>query len=297
MTFIVRRTAGRNHYYVDLDVHPRHRVPGVPTIARAMANKKLENYASTATADYALNHWDELNAMPPADRLRAIMRGRWDERDAAGNVGTTVHRLGEKLVAGEQVAVPSEIRGYVDSYVKFLDLSDLNAHHVEVPCYSEKHQYAGTIDLVGDLVLPDLPEWEDVARDADGRSLGILDPKTGRGVYETAALQLLPYRFSDWLITAGATSADPDKRTEVRTPAVDFTAAVHVHPDGRPATLVRTDSTPEAFEKWLYLRQVYDLQQDAELLLYPPTPYPATLPEVEPSGDLDEGLDDPDGDF
>lgn len=298
MTFIVRRTAGRNHYYVDVDVDPRHRVPGVTTIGKAMANRKLENYASSATADFAVNNWEELSAMPPADRLRAIMRGRWGERDAAGNVGSTVHRLGEKLLTGEAVAVPEELKGYVASYVKFMELSDLNAHHIEVPCYSDMHRFAGTIDIIGDLVLPDLELWDDVPRDKDGRSIGVLDPKTGRGVYESAAFQLVAYRNAEKLITAGATSADPLKRSEIDMPPVDFTAAVHIHPDGSPATLIRTDSSPEAFRQWLYLRQVYDLQQDAELLIYPPTPYPATLPvdeaETDPAAELGSF---PDGEF
>ena len=308
MTFILRRTAGRNRYYVDIDVAPRHRVPGVTTIIKAMANKKLENYASSATADYAVNNWgrtpcpdcghagSELSALPAADRLRAIMGGRWDKRNEGASIGSEVHRLGEKLLDGEAVAVPEELKGYVDSYVKFMDLSDLNARHIEVPCYSVEHQYAGQIDIIGDLVLPDLPEWEDVSRDADGRSVGVLDPKSGHGVYESAALQLVAYRRSDFLILKGAASADPLQREEIPMPAVDFTAAVHVHPDGRPATLVRTDSSPEAYRSFLYLRQVYDLQQTADELLYPPTPYPAQLPTAEVDPDAELGSV-PNGDF
>ena len=295
--FVVRRTAGRNHYYVDIDVAPRHRVPGVTTIVKAMASRKLMVYASSATADFAVNNWPELDAMPPADRLRAIMAGRWDQRDAAGSIGSEVHRLGEKLVAGETVAVPEHLKRYVDSYVGFLDLSDLNAHHVEVPCYSEDQQYAGTIDIVGDLVLPDLPEWEDVARDGDGRSLGVLDPKSGKGVYESAALQLVAYRYSTRLITAGATSSDPEKRAEVDMPPVGFTAAVHIHPDGRPATLVRTDSSPEAYRSFCHLRQVYELQQTADELLYPPTPYPARLDAAGEPDDNLPGMMPLDGEF
>lgn len=276
--FVVRKTAGRNHYYVDVDVDQRHRVPGVTTVIKAMANAKLENYASTATADYAVNYWDELHAMRPADRLRAIMGGRWNKRNEGAANGTDVHRFGEKLLRGEGADIPPHLRGYVDSYVDFMDLSDISAEHIEVPCYSDLHKYAGTIDIIGDLILPDLPEWEDVPRDSQGRSLGLLDPKTGRGVYESAALQLVAYAHSDRLIIEGATSQDRDKRVEIDTPAVDFTAAVHVHPDGRPATLIRTDSTPEAFLQFLYIRQVYEVQKDAENLLYPPTPYPYRAP-------------------
>lgn len=296
MTFIVRRVAGRNHYYVDIDVAPRHRVPGVTTIVKAMANKKLENYASSATADYAVNNWEKLDAMPPADRLRAIMGGRWDKRNEGADRGKEVHRLGEKLLVGEAVAVPEALKGYVDSYVGFMNLSDLRTHYIEVPCYSIEHQFAGTIDFIGDLILPDLAEWEDVPRDADGRSVGVMDPKTSRDIYESAALQLLAYRNADFLITAGATSADPLKREEIPMPVVDFTAGVLVHPDGAPATLVRTDSSPEAFRQFCYLRQVYDLQQTAEELVYPPTPYPAVAPVVKADPDAELGAV-PNGEF
>lgn len=295
MTFIVRRTAGRNHYYVDADVHPRHRVPGVTTIGKAMQNRKLENYASSATADYAVNNWETLNAMPPADRLHAIMGGRWDKRNAGADLGTAIHRFGERLLVGEPVDVPPDMRGYVDSYVRFMDRSEIEAEHIEVPCYSATHAYAGTIDIMGDLILPDTEVWEDVARDEEGRSYGALDPKSGGGVYESAALQLVAYVHSERLITAGATSFDRALREEIETPAVDFAAALHIHPDGTTATLVRTDCSDAAFRKWLYLRQVYDLQQTADELLYPPTPYPWTsaqrapieYPEAEPDGVAD----------
>jgi hypothetical protein len=274
--FVVRRTAGRNHYYVDIDIAPRHRVPGVTTIVKVMANAKLEKYGAVATAEYAVNNWATLDAMPPADRLKAINGGRWEKRDAAGNVGKDVHRYGEHLIAGESVDIPDHLQGYVESYLGFMDASQIAADHVEVPCYSATHRYAGTTDIFGSLILPDTPEWDDVPRDDAGRSFGVLDPKTGRGVYESAALQLVAYAHSEFLITAGATSADPEKRSEIRTPQADFAAAVHIHPDGTPATLIRTDMSAEAFDGFLTLVKAYDLQQRSDDLLYPPTPYPFT---------------------
>lgn len=274
MTFIVRKTAGRNHYYVDYDIDPRHRVPGVTTICRAMSNAKLDGYTAKATAEYAVNNWERLSAMGPADRLSAIMGGRWEQRDAAGDKGTAIHRYGEDLLAHKQADIPEYLRGYIDSYISFMDISEIQADHIETPCYSGTHRYAGTIDIIGSLILPDTAEWEDVPRDGNGRSFGVLDPKSGRGVYESAALQLCAYANSEYLIIEGATSADPDKRVEIPMPAVDFAAAVHIQPDGSPAVLIRTDCTPESFGKFLHLAQVYDLSQTAEELLYPPTPYP-----------------------
>lgn len=281
MTFVVRRTAGRNHYYVDIDIDPRHRLPGVTTIIKAMANKRLETYASSATADYAVNNWEAMNALPPADRVRAIMGGRWEKRDAAGANGSDVHRFGEKLLLGEPVEVPPALRGYVESYVRFMDLSQIRAEHIEVPCYSDTDRYAGTIDILGDLVLPDLEEWADVPRDEDGRSFGVLDPKTGKGVYESGALQLCAYAHAERIILEGATTSDRSKRVEIDMPAVDFAAAVHIHPDGTPATLVRTDASDDAYRRFQYLIQIYDLQQHADELLYPPTPYPYSRPSAK----------------
>jgi hypothetical protein len=278
MTFVVRKTAGRNHYYVDIDIDPRHRLPGVTTIIKAMANKRLEIYASSATADYAVNNWAEMDALPPADRVRAIMGGRWGKRDAARDNGKDVHRFGEKLLIGEPVEVPPSMRGYVESYVRFMDVSQIRAEHIEVPCYSAADKYAGTIDILGDLILPDTEEWADVVRDEDGRAYGILDPKTGKGIYESAALQLCAYAHAERIILEGATSSDRTKRVEINMPAVDFAAAVHIHPDGTTATLVRTDASDDAFRKFQYLIQIYDLQQHADELLYPPTPYPYSRP-------------------
>lgn len=276
VTFIVRRTAGKYHYYVDVDVAPRYRVPGVTSICRAMSNDKLDAYTAKATAEYAVNNWVKLDDMGPADRLSAIMGGRWEGRDKAGALGTAVHRYGEDLLAHKQADIPDGIRGYVDSYVAFMDFSEIQADHIEVPCYSDTHRYAGTIDIIGSLILPDAPEWEDVPRDGLGRSYGVLDPKTGRGVYESAALQLCAYANAEYLITEGATSKDPDKRAEIPMPAVDFAAAVHIHPDGTPATLIRVDITPAAFDSFVHLAHVYNLKQHADELLYPPTSYPQT---------------------
>ncbi len=300
MTFVVRRTAGRNHYYVNLDIGPRHRIPGVTTIGKALANKKLETYASSATADFAVNNWEALSAEPPATRVRSIMAGRWGKRDEAGAIGTEVHRLGERLLVGEPVIIPKHLIGYVDSYVRFMEQSDIAVDHVEVACYSESDDFAGTIDLTGDLLLPDTPEWADVERDDEGRSYGLLDPKTGKGVYETAAFQIIAYAHSEWLIVKGATSKDRDAREEIATPKYDFGAALHIHPDGTPATLIRVDISDDAYAWWRVLRQAYELQQIGEEFLYPPTPYPAEpesritpdnlpWPEVEQLAD-DDGI-------
>lgn len=294
MTFVVRRAAGRNHYYVDLDVGPRARIPGVTTIGKALANSKLDYYQASSTAAYAVNNWDELAAMPVADRLNTIMRGRNNHRDSAGNIGTQIHRFGEKLLVGEPVDIPPELIGYVDSYVRWMERSDVAVEHVEIACYSVTDDFAGTIDFIGDMEPPDTPEWADVPRDDEGRAYGIIDPKTGKGIYESAAFQIIAYAHSERLITVGATSKDRAIREEIETPRFDFGAALHIHPDGSIATLHRVDISDDAFEWWRILRQAYTLREIADEFLYPPSDYPYVAPATEPTPVGDEwGADMP----
>lgn len=254
MTFIVRRQAGRNHYYVDLDTDERW--PGVTTITKALPKDALINWAAETTARYAVNNWDRLHPMPPADRLKALMGGRWEERDAAANRGTAVHKLADRLAHGERVTVPPELAGHIESYVRFLDEYQVVAQYVEAVVYSEKHRYVGTLDLIADVLLPDMPEYDHIPRDGEtGLVRALLDIKTGgSGIYGEAALQLAGYRYCDRLIVSGWDSSKLEDREEVDMPEVDLVAAIHVRADGHD--LVPLIATEREHRALLYVREV-----------------------------------------
>jgi hypothetical protein len=185
---IKRRKFGTGYAYYINNV----KVPSVTQITGMLPSKNLIDWAGNTTADYAVNHWRELSEMLPADRINRLRRCRYETTAPAKKRGTEVHRLGEALIAGLEVDVPEELKGYVEAYVDFLNVIDPQPVATELPVVSRRHRYGGTADLVADL--PAIA-WEDEIIPADR---WLLDLKTGeKGVYAEAALQLCGYQHAD----------------------------------------------------------------------------------------------------
>ncbi|WP_378735474.1 hypothetical protein [Nocardia brasiliensis] len=249
-----RKAAGRNHYYVD---GTGARMPGVTTIlGNGLPKKALINWAANATADAAVNAWDELAELPVATRLDRLKKARYDDRDAAAKRGTEVHGLAEQLVQGERVTVPEELRGHVEAYVRFLDEWDVEPVLVEFVVASYRYGYAGTCDLIADLTMPDgqVVRW-------------LLDIKTTRsGVFGETALQLAAYRHADIHLA--------DDGTEHPVPEVERTGVVHVRADGYSLVPVTADT--KQLNDFRYVQQVARFDDESRDLigeeLTPPHP-------------------------
>ncbi|GIF14824.1 hypothetical protein [Actinoplanes teichomyceticus] len=244
---IQRKNTARGHYYVDLDTGER--VKGVTTInGGGLPKPALLNWAGDATAEYAVDNWDELAKLPYSERLKKIKGGRYEKRDAAANKGSAVHKMAERLVAGEKVTVPDELAGYVESCVKFLDDFQVRQVYVEAVVYSEANRHVGTCDLIADVLLPDMPEYAHISRDEEGFSRALLDWKTSRsGIFGDVALQLAPYRHSEFLI-------DPRTGDVVEMPAVDFAAGVHLTPTGYH--FIPLETGEDVYRDFLYVAEV-----------------------------------------
>ncbi len=244
---IVRKNTARGHYYLDADTGER--VPGVTTIVSdGMPKPALLNWAGEATAEYAVDNWDALTPLAYSERLKKIKGGRYEKRDAASNKGTAVHAMAERLTAGEKVTVPDELTGYVESCVRFLDDFDVRAEFVEAVVYSETHRHVGTTDLIGWVLLPDMPEYDHIRRGEDGYSLGLFDWKTSKsGIFGDVALQLVAYRHSEHLIV-------PDSGEVIDMPEVDFTAGIHITAKGY--SFVPLETGPDVYRDFLYVAQV-----------------------------------------
>lgn len=243
---IQRVNRGRNHWYVDTDTDTK--VPGVTTInGNGLPKPALLNWAGDATAEYAVDNWDDLAKLPTSERLKKIRGGRYEKRDAAANKGSEIHQLAERLSAGERVTVPDALTGYVQSCVQFLDDFDLRPLHIEAVVYSESRRHVGTLDLIGDVLLPEGPQYDHIPRRDDGYSRGLFDWKTGRsGIFGDVALQLSPYRFSELLIL-------PDGEV-IDMPEVDFCAGIHLRADGY--SFVPLECGSEQYRDFLYVKEV-----------------------------------------
>lgn len=249
---VQRKQAGRNHYYVDGN---DTKMPGVTTIlGDGVPKKALVEWAGNATADYALDHWDELSEMAVATRLKTLRRCRYIDRDAAARRGTEVHTLAEQLVSGDPITVPDELRGHCESYVRFLDDFEVDPVLVEAVVASYRYGYAGTLDLIADLTIGGhVVRW-------------LLDIKTNRsGVYGETALQLAAYRYAD-VYGCGA--------AETPMPEVTATGVVHVRADGYD--LVPVTAGPDQHLTFRYVQQIAAFTKQSTELLGEPIPPPDT---------------------
>jgi hypothetical protein len=230
---IRRKDTAKGHHYVDAT---GARVPGVTTIlGDGVPKPALINWAANATAEAAVNRWDEIAAMPPANRLKTLQGARYAEKDAAANRGTAVHGFAEQLVQGHPVQVPDELAGHVEAYARFLDEFGVKPVHVEFSVASYRHGYAGTGDLIADITHA-----------GTTRRL-LMDIKTNRsGIYGETALQLAAYRYADVLLPASG--------PEVEMPEVDGCAAIHVRADGY--SLIPVTAGIEQHRMFLYAQQV-----------------------------------------
>jgi hypothetical protein len=251
---IVRKNTAKGHYYVDTDTGER--VPGVTTInGNGLPKPALLNWAGEATAEYAVDNWDTLTPLSYSERLKKIKGGRYEKRDAAGARGTKVHAMAERLLRHEQVTVPDELTGYVEACVRFLDAFEVRQEFIEAVVYSETHRHVGTVDLIADVRLPDMPEYAHIERDTDGFSRGLLDWKTSRsGIFGEVALQLVAYRRSEFLIDPKLPDNAPAADRVLPMPEVDFTAGIHLRPDSS-YNFVLLETGEDVYRDFLYVKE------------------------------------------
>lgn len=153
-------------------------------------------------------------------------------RDTAAAKGTKVHGYGEQLVAGIDVEVPDEHRGYALAYVNFLETLEPDPVKVEGVVLSRRHRYMGTFDLLAEIA---------------GLGLCLIDLKTSRsGIFDETALQVAGYRYAEAFLD--------DDGEEVPMPEVDWTGALWIRSDGWDLYPVRADL--EAHRTFLYAREV-----------------------------------------
>lgn len=253
---IRRVKRGRGHSYQDAN---GNRVPGVTTmIGNGIPKPALMDWGPRVTAEYAVDHWDELSKMTPSARLSKLQKARYEDRDKAANQGTRVHTLAEPLARGETVAVPDDIAGHVESYVAFLNDWQPRAVLLETVVMSHRHGYAGTLDagfefdprqlLDGGMITDDecaagLYDLADRGRPA----LVIADVKTSRsGIFGEIGLQLAGYRFADVYVG--------DDGAEHPMPTFHAALGIHIRADGYD--LFPITAGPAQHRELLYAREV-----------------------------------------
>lgn len=231
-----RINRGRGHSYL-LDGEPVPTVTGI--LSDGVPKKALVDWAARTTAGYAVDHWDELAASTPSERLRTLERARWEQTRQAAARGTDIHQLAVAFADTGEADVPDDLAGHVDAYLRFIEDWHPEEHLVEVPVFHRRARYGGTLDLIATL--------------ADGQSW-LLDWKTSAsGIWPETAIQLAAYRYAEfWLDSDG---------TEHPMPEVDRAGAVWLRADGYDLIPVTADE--QAFRLFRYAQQVASFTKDA----------------------------------
>lgn len=254
-----------HHYTID-----GKRAGGVTTlIDDGLPKKGLLPWGIKAVSEYAADHLDLLLQMQPMGReaiVSALKQSPYTERDVAAKRGTEVHDIAERLINRQEVEVPEELAGHVESYLAFLDEWQPRPVLVEAVVASRKWNYAGTLDLIADL--------------PDG-SRAVMDIKTTRsGIYGETALQLAAYRHAEVYLDA----AGVEQPMSSLGPISDIGYGIWVRADGYSVIpLPVDDSVFKVFTHVAYVARQKDRIKDwpGE----PADPPAAVLPTLVPPVD------------
>jgi hypothetical protein len=237
--FTGRKNHGRGHsYWID-----GAKVQGVTTIINGgLPKAALVNWAARQAAELAVDQWDALAALTPSAPLARISKAHEASRSKAAVRGTRIHALAEPLSRGEEVAVPDELAGHVESCVRFLDDFGVRTLLTEFPVLSRRWRYGGTGDLAAVLeALGDEATW-------------LLDWKTSAsGAYGDTAFQLAAYGHAEFTLGPGG--------EEVPLPAFDRYGVVWLRADGYD--LYPYEAGDEVFRQFLYIQQCAKAAEDA----------------------------------
>jgi hypothetical protein len=224
---------GGGHWY-RLD---GEKVDGVTTVIKEGIPKgALPYWAAKETATYAADNMTTIGELEREAIIDLLKGAPWRDMDRAAKRGIAVHGYAEAIINGEEVDVPDELVGHVDSYLKFLKDFDVQPVLVEGVVGHRAHRWMGTLDLIADL--------------ADGLRW-LIDVKTTKsGIWPETAVQLAAYKHAEfWLDQYGK---------ERPMYAVQNCAGLWVRGDGYD--LIPVDAGPDTYRVFRHAQQIARFQ-------------------------------------
>jgi hypothetical protein len=156
-------------------------VPGVTSILKILDKPALLNWAAGLAANYVAQN---LPNEPTKEQTKAICekaKTEWREvRDAAGDVGTQIHKFAENLFRGIPQALPDDplVQNGIKALQEWIAANDVQPIEVERVVFSQACFVAGTKDLLA----------------AVNGKLSQVDLKSGSGIYPEHMFQTGIYK-------------------------------------------------------------------------------------------------------
>lgn len=204
---------GKGRHYKNMS--SERLVPSVTNVLNVLDKPALPRWAASETAKAAAQLKTSLAGMEDEDIISTLKGAPWRKSTRAAERGTSIHEWLEKAMLGEKV---SELEGEAIEYEQaahaWLDAYKPKPVRLEATMFSER--YAGTADGIVEM----------------GGEVWLIDFKTSKGLYESAALQL------------AALSKCPEIAADEGTepaPKIDRVAAVRIGRDGEHETLEVVD--------------------------------------------------------
>ena len=222
-------------------------VPGVTSIIGVLDKPALPKWAAGEVAKFVAENPAAVEALRPLGvdaMVKALKETPWKKRDDAAERGTDFHDIAERLLRGEDVAVPDPLIGMAESALAFLEGWKVEPVLIEQAVASREHHYAGKLDLVADVTGPD-----------SGRHRAILDWKSGKRIYTSACWQLNAYAGAEFYGLEG-------KETPMSDLGITAAYGIHIRADGYDVYPLRFG--PDVYAEWLVIRQAYDINRRAE---------------------------------
>jgi len=228
---------GSHAYWLrNVDGKGRVRLPSVTTLLKQLDKPALTRWASNTAAEYAIDHWQELEQLTPSERRKQIAAAPWASRDRAAASGTAIHSMAEQLLAGQPVEVPDSLLSKVEGLAKWIEATGIQVVASEVKVWTEPDDEFGLVGYAGTL---------DALVKDPRRGFGLLDWKTGSGIYGETALQLAGYRTAEFMVV----DAVDEPMIEV-----DWMGAVHVQAGFSELHTLTEDQADAASERFHLLR-------------------------------------------
>jgi len=181
-------------------------LPSVTNILSVLDKPALPRWAAIETAKEAAKLKASLPDMDDEEIVASLKSAPWRKADKAADRGTTIHEWLEKAMLGEPVPdLDGEALEYEQAAHGWLDA--YKPEPVRLECTMFDHSYAGTAD---GIVKLNGQNW-------------LIDFKTSKGLYESAALQLAA-------LYACRIVANEEGWED--TPQIDRVAAVRIGTDG-----------------------------------------------------------------